>query len=141
LGILIGPFLYTAFQTGVEVHQRGKAATLQYQGYVWAFLIATVVTLWATVGEFATIYKLFDQLHTAASLPEAGLNAFEALVIVAGISLVMLSWRRLRAILKSQSKEEQKTRKKATHQGLALEGITDVAETDVKPELEPWPAF
>ena len=141
LGILIGPFLYTAFQTGVEVHEKGKATALQYQGYVWAFLIASVVTLWATVGEFTTIYKLFDQLQTAASLPPAGLDAFEALVIVAGISLVVLSWRRLRAILKSQSKQAQETRRKTKHQELEYEGIADVAETDVKPELEAWPAF
>jgi hypothetical protein len=141
LGILVGPFLYTAFQSGVEVHKRGKSPELQYQGKLWAFLVASIITLGATAGEFATIWKLFGQLHKAGSLPDAGLVAFEVLVAIGGLSLVVLSWRRLRAILHSQSEPEKKRRKKARHEHLQLLGVSALSEDDVKPELEAWPAF
>src|SRR5207245_131908 len=44
---VLAPFLYTALGTVEHPHSRTGLRRPQYQGFVWSFLLATAITLWA----------------------------------------------------------------------------------------------
>ncbi len=141
IGVIAGPFLYTACQRQVLVNRRGSAKEPQYQGYVWSFLIASGVTVWATAGEFATMGILFGDIRSGGSLPGIGVGAFEAIIVIAAIALFVLVGSRSRAILSAQAQTEKKTvNKSATLSLLRSQGAT-VSSAEFEPELSAWHAF
>jgi hypothetical protein len=142
LGVLMGPFVYTSFQSPVLVNLRAKVKEPQYQGMVGTFLLATILTLWAVLGEFATIWALFDELKTADSLPDGGLWVFRVLLALGGVSLLSLILIRMHAILKSQCDLTRRTnRRKGHHQKLQAFGVTDLGEDDVVAPLDGVPVY
>ena len=142
VGVLVGPFLYTALRGAVQVNKRSKTKEPQYQGWVSSFLLATIIVLWATAGEFFTMWQLFGEIRTEGSLPEAGFIAFRVLILAAATALVFLVWMRGRAILKSSTGEEDKgVRKRATHRRLVSQGVTNVTADEVEPALDAWPLY
>ena len=47
--IVLAPFLYRALSSPVPV----GGAEPQYEGYVWSFLVCTLLTVWAVLGQLA----------------------------------------------------------------------------------------
>lgn len=145
IAVIAGPFLYTACQRPKPVNRRGPIKEVQYQGYVWTFLVASIVTVWATAGEFATIARLFSDIRTGGSLPEAGLIAFVVLIVIGGLALVLLIWTRSRAILSAQGEGPKKqAHKAARHAALVAEGVTGLPSATseaFEPELDAWTSF
>jgi hypothetical protein len=91
--IVLAPLIYTATAAPVQVTRRnvhGKEP--QFQGYIWSFLAASCLTVWATVGELATVFGLFNELRLADSMPLAIVGLLGALVAVAVVLLVRYSW-------------------------------------------------
>lgn len=146
VAVIAGPFLYTALQRPKLVHLNGPTKEPQYLGYVWTFLIAAVVTVWATAGEFATIATLFSDMRSANSLPEAGLIAFEALIAGAAVALLVLIWTRSKAILSAEVESTALTAAVRTKMYSQLVekgvvGLPDVHSDEFVPGLEAWTAF
>jgi hypothetical protein len=143
IAVIAGPFLYTALQKTELVNARGKQKEPQYQGFVWSFLVATIVTTWATAGEFVTIAKLFGDIGSGGTLPAPAVATFIALVVVAGLGLLVLIWRRSRAILTAQGDPARATdHKNIKRENLTALGIADLPDVHhFVPELDPWPAF
>lgn len=73
---LLAPFVYiaTAGATG--------------QGFVWSFLLATWLTVWATLGQLTTSFLLFQQLQTTTTLPWVATLAMGAVLAAAAVLLV-----------------------------------------------------
>jgi len=102
------------------------------------------VTTWAAAGEFVTIAKLFSDIGRGGSLPGSVLVTFIVLVAVAAAALILLIWRRSRAILTAQSDTAKAdAHKKIKHDTLAATGVTGLPGVDdgFVPELDSWPAF
>lgn len=142
VGVLMGPFLYTAFQSPVLVNLHSSEKEAQYQGRVWTFLLATILTLWAVLGELATIWALFGELKTANSLPDGGLWVFRILLAVGAVSLLVLILIRMHTILLGQcDQNRRRSRKKGQHQKLQALGVTGLTEGDTVPPLEGVPVY
>jgi hypothetical protein len=56
-------------------------------GFVWAFLITSLITLWATFGQLTTAYLLFGELQTDTSLP--GFTTWLLLGIAIGAAVLL----------------------------------------------------
>jgi hypothetical protein len=91
--IVLAPLLYTSTAAPVQLTRRnvhGKEP--QFQGYIWTFLAASCLTIWATVGELATVVGLFNEIRLANSLPLAVVVLLLVLVVVAIVLLGRYSW-------------------------------------------------
>lgn len=63
--VVLAPFFFAA--TRIRVGQDADG-TLHYEGFVWSFLVASGLTIWAVLGELGTLGVLFWELHHAATL-------------------------------------------------------------------------
>lgn len=141
--IVIGPFAYTATQGIKPVHRTRTVKEPQFQGYVWSFLLATAITLWAVLGELATMFAVFDEIQVGQTMPEVALGIFAALLAISGVLLLVMSWKRIKTIIEFQRDLPAQRRKQLeTHPrfaGLAVEEAPD-AEL-LEPELPSWPVL
>jgi hypothetical protein len=140
--IIIGPFIYTATQRSRPVDRTSTVQEPQFHGYVWSFLLASCVTLWAALGEFGTILAVFYEIRVGNTMPSAALVILTVLLATCAILLLVMTWRRTRAIVEFQC-DEQKQRelhldanpslREAGFSAAPAPGATVVA-----PELPPW---
>src|SRR5438309_5536656 len=61
--VVLAPFLYRATSRPSSVTSPQGTPDTQYQGFVFGFLLATWLTVWAVVGEVVTIFFLFGELQ------------------------------------------------------------------------------
>jgi len=76
--ITVAPALYSLCRRPVAV--LGPPASLTYQGYVWAFVVASGFTLWGAFGQLGTIAVLLGELCQSRQISAALLMAFECVV-------------------------------------------------------------
>lgn len=142
--VIVGPLIYTATQTTVEVHRGSPLAEPQYQGTVWGFLVATALTLWAVIGELATIGLVLNEIRRAGSLPAVALWVMVVLLAISAVFLLVLAKQRISGVLSSQQahKSGRETRQRVLHaQYLALGVPAEVlpATEDINPSRPRWP--
>lgn len=134
--IVVAPFLYRATQSVVAVHQTTAETEPQYQGYVWSFLVSSALTLWAVVGELATIGLLFDEIRTGRSMPSAAVWTMGALLAISGVLLLRMAARRLGDVLNDQTDVDAlKRRRRAT---ITASGAALPNDLNLVPELPEW---
>jgi VIT1/CCC1 family predicted Fe2+/Mn2+ transporter len=104
--ILIAPFIYTATQTAAPVDRAKPLPEPQFQGYVWSFLLATAITLWAVLGEFGTILAVFNEVRVGQTMPQVTIWILGAVLTLSAGLLLAMSWRRIKAIVEFQASPE-----------------------------------
>lgn len=106
--VVLAPFVYAA--TSVRVQASGAPAdtppAVSYEGVTATFLLASVITLWAALGEVATIAL------TAAELSPPGFSFYLFGVVLAAVGALMIfyAWRSIRWVLEVQSEHETRAR-------------------------------
>jgi len=100
--IVLGPFIYNATRTRVDARRSAVIAEPQFQGFVWSFLVATAITLWAVLGEIATTFAIFSELQSADAVPDVALWLLGAVMLIGGVLLLPMTWSRARAIIEFQ---------------------------------------
>jgi hypothetical protein len=132
--ILIAPFVYTATQKAAKVHLSKTVKEPQYQGFVWGFLLATAITVWAVMGELATTFAMFEAIRTGHSMPGVAVIVLAAVVIIAAALLLLVTWRRVDTIIGYQTdKPKQRHRARTLHPTL----LADMAVTDAEAAAPP----
>lgn len=142
--VIVGPLIYTATQTTVQVHRGFPSAEPQYQGTVWGFLVATALTLWAVIGELATIGLVLNEIRRGGSLPAVALWVMVALLAISAAFLLVLAKQRIGGILTSQKTHDatRQTRQRGLHaQYLTLGVPADALPPiqDINPSRPSWP--
>jgi hypothetical protein len=94
---VLAPIAYLASQA------RDPAAN-ELRGYVWSFLVTTVITLWAVLGELATIAFLLYEIRSAGSLPTSVTYFFAGVMLAAAILMLIYVWRGIPDTIRSQAK-------------------------------------
>jgi hypothetical protein len=89
------PLVFSAFQSA---DRPGGAQAPTYRGYVITFLIACVLTLWAAVGEIATIVLLLSEIQSGF-LTGSATWLFLVMLVVSVVAIVVYAWIRIRAIV------------------------------------------
>lgn len=136
--ILVAPLIYTATQSPKDVHRTKTLKEPQYQGYVVSFLIASAVTLWATVGELVTVVLLFREIQTSRSLPDAAVALMIALAVAAVLLLYFYSFRTLGWILKRQCDVPKLKEEKRAELEARVGPNMAPTEDQIVPELPAW---
>jgi hypothetical protein len=68
--VAIAPFVFNVIRKPILTDVPGAdGSTLQYQGYVFAFLIASGITVWAVSGQMITLIILVDEFSGAGLAP------------------------------------------------------------------------
>ena len=137
--ILVAPLLYTATQNAVEVHRRDPEKETQYQGYVFAFLAASAITLWAVVGELVTVLLLFREIRVGNSIPEPAIWVMGAIIVLACLLLARYAWTTIDTVITTECelRPARQARKRQLHEHmLARRSLPDASVPDVK-EIEP----
>jgi hypothetical protein len=142
--VVVGPLIYTATQTAVQVHRGSPIAEPQYQGTVWGFLVATALTLWAVLGELATIGLILNEIRRGGSMPAPVLGVMVALLAIGGIFLFVLAARRVAAILadqqahgKTRPQKQQALRAQCLMLSMPAEAVPPIEE--INPSRATWP--
>jgi hypothetical protein len=91
--VVVAPLLFTALRSGTPDPKGPK-----YQGYGWGFLLSSCVTLWAVIGELATVgLVLYEAQHgntlaRGAVIPMwAALGSAIVLISIYGLKTVQVT--------------------------------------------------
>lgn len=68
-------------------------------------------TLWAVVGELATIGVVFDEIRAGGSMPAAVVWVIVVVLVATGASLFLLALRRIREILEETDERVVRARR------------------------------
>jgi len=112
--IIVAPFLYNLFRTPVKVQsnpQKPEKFDLQYQGYAWAFLLASVATLWGALGQLVTIIFLFEEIRGLDFIPGSAIRLLQILLVIVSGSLLFHAGLTVWSTVKSQKDHETQGQK------------------------------
>ena len=77
------------------------------EGYVFPYLIAAFITLWAVFGELGTIWLLVGELASGKGFTSVGVWGLRVLLVVAGLAMFPYTYNRLKvAVAKPEAKDE-----------------------------------
>jgi hypothetical protein len=130
--IVIAPFIYTATQSAAAYDDSQAGKEPQLQGYVWSFLLATAITVWAVLGEIGTMFAIFDEIRVGQTMPDAAIAVLALVLALSAVLLLVMSWKRVKAIV-----EYQWTRKEQIKKGLTTDEAT-FGVASVEPALPAW---
>jgi hypothetical protein len=139
--IVFAPVVYAATrrptQTNLHPGSADADKEIQYQGFVWSFLLASGITLWAVVGEMATIGLLIVELHGEKSISTAALYILWGVLGAGALLILYYCWNTIRWMIESKSshpKAKKKRARKLKHEGRATGPIKNI-----EPTLAPVP--
>src|SRR5262249_9874014 len=105
--IVFSPLLY-GLRTVEYPHNRTGVREAQYQGFVWCFLLASALRLWAVLGERLTVALVLGEIEAGGALPSAAF-ALLVLLVLAAIGLLSgYSWRGIYWIVTYQSRVDRR---------------------------------
>jgi hypothetical protein len=90
--VVLAPFIFVATRTKSGDADDGSPI---YEGYVWAFLVASAVTLWAVFGELTTLAFVFAELQHADTLSWWSVAPILATLV---LSELLVAWYSVRSI-------------------------------------------
>jgi hypothetical protein len=130
---VLAPFVYRATSIPVQVTDRFGLVDTQHQGFVASFLAATLLTVWAVVGEVVTILLLFGEVQESRGV-------FTLLLVAVGASVVLIVVHVARSVpevIPYQGRIDlHEARQRA---GMAISGVHVPPEVPIAPELPAWP--
>jgi hypothetical protein len=99
---VVAGFIYLAYRTSKSV-KTDSGIEAQYQGFVWTFCVAGMVTLWAVLGQVGTLYLLVDELWAQGSIGRLPMLAFTVLLGVTVVAALAYSWTTITATVRWQA--------------------------------------
>lgn len=127
--ILIAPLIYNATRTKKKVDDKaGEPGEKkdQYQGYVWSFMLSSLITLWGAVGQVIALFLFFGMLKLSLA------TAFQWLFGLTLFPLIPLyAWRSIRIAIQTA---DVAATKKQTELDWKSRGIQKQSE----PPLPEW---
>jgi hypothetical protein len=100
--VVVAPFLYLATSSPVEITNPQAGNQPQLQGYVWSFAVTSGLTLWAVLGELATIGLLLAEIDHVGSIPAGLFGLFIAVLSVSAVLVLIYVARSLIWIIEDQ---------------------------------------
>jgi hypothetical protein len=120
---VVAPFGYNTVRCA-EKTDGGKR--LEYHGYVWSFLTATALLLWAVLGQLATLSLLLNEPQSHDAMPGFVRWAFQLVLLLAAIGLIPYTRQSIRLAVENRDLQPaQKVRE--------MREALGIAERDVRP--------
>jgi len=138
--VVLAPFVYLATQHPKRSHTRHGDMVDQPQGYVWSFLLATLITLWAVLGELGTIAFLVYEIRSAGSLPSSVTYVFAGAMAVAGLLVLWYLWTAIPATIRDQGNRRHHLVEIRAQ--MRFVGVLHIPPaSDIVPPLPSWSVF
>lgn len=78
----LAPFIYNSIRKPlVSQTPDASGSTLTYHGYVILFLVSSMLTVWAVLGQLATVFIIFDEIYRSSSLSFSAVRSMQAVII------------------------------------------------------------
>lgn len=102
--VVLAPFVYAATGSPVTLPPVSPDTTpvVSYEGRALTFLVAAAITLWAALGEIATLVLASAEL----SFPGALFFVFATVLLAVAALMLAYAWRSIRAVLEVQREYE-----------------------------------
>jgi hypothetical protein len=104
--IAVSVLIVSAFQQ----QKPGKDGSPELRAYVWAFLLACIVTAWAAFGELCALWFLIWDINGTSGLTQAGVVVLDVLLVGAGFAMTVYTVRRIGQVVKPEGFEPAGTR-------------------------------
>jgi len=131
---IIGAFTYNATRRAKVTHSEVGVNQVQYQGYVWSFTVATIMTLWAVSGQLMTLFLLLWNLSLQGSMSSFVAVVFQLLLVMVFVGLVPYTWQCVRIAIQTGDPNLPLQRMLATSQVLGFTG----SPRPTDPPLPEW---
>jgi hypothetical protein len=130
--VVIAPFTYRALSATTDVKNDKGVADIQSQGYAGSFLLSTVLTVWAVLGQLVTLFFLLTDLQESTVFE----GALFAVLIPSAILVGVYVWGTVPAVLHiSGDTAIAQTMLRAQ---MRVNRIADSDTVDVGEPLTPW---
>ncbi|HEX3622027.1 MAG TPA: hypothetical protein VHT97_06915 [Acidimicrobiales bacterium] len=105
--VVLAPFVYNATSVPVKsVAGPDAPPEVSYEGTTLTFLVASALTLWAALGQVATVALIAAELAPRG----ATFYLFAAVLAVVMVLMILYAWRSIRWVLEVQSEHEARAR-------------------------------
>lgn len=91
--IALAPSIYALVRTPSSAPAPGPGASIQYQGYVGFFILASLVTSWGAIGQVITIGLLFQELENVRIISHSILVCLTVVIGAVGLLLLLYEGR------------------------------------------------
>jgi hypothetical protein len=97
LNIIFGALIASAvlIVSAFQKQTTGKDGSPELRAYVWAFMLACVVTGWAAFGELVTLWFLIWDVNGTSGLTHAGVLVLDILIVGSAMAMAVYVFRRI----------------------------------------------
>ena len=135
---VLAPLVYTALSSG-EPPQRGMGVGRpHYQGFVWGFLLATVLTLWGSLGQVVTVIFLLREIAASDGLSSSATIALDGLLGMSILLFCVYSWRGIAWIVTFQGNQTSKSDSGCAPALPVGPNLLEGRKGSSAPSLPPW---
>lgn len=100
--VAIAPLCFRALSSETRVLTPSASGDIQYQGTVFGFLLATMLTLWGALGQLATLAALSMEMLISSGQYSATL-ALLASLVVGIVAVIWFAWSTFKPLLQHQA--------------------------------------
>lgn len=138
--VLIAPFAYNVLSKYQENSDPKSEEAIEVQGYIWVFLLTSLLTLWAVCGELVTVMHVLSKLESKNYLSVGVEVAFLLLLAVTIVCVCVYALRSIPQTVKAQITVQHKTPSHAHRRRNRKKGPRMGEEEDelVPPEIPGW---
>ena len=101
--IVLAGVVYAATETPEKDSTPEPGETRKYEGFVWSFLLATGLVMWAVLGELACLLLIVSELERADLFTTSAIVVFIVLMVTAAVAILFYTYRRMHWIVEHKA--------------------------------------
>jgi len=135
--VVISPLVYNAASQPHTKHNATGDEEIQYLSPLWAFLVSAALTLWAVLGQLATVITLLTSVAVKSSLSYSVTSLLLICMVLATVLVVIYGFKTIVWTVREQvSPEAKQYRRKALYDSILKNAHTIAAKINIH-ELHP----
>lgn len=135
--VVVSPLVYNAASQPHPKHNASGDEEIQYLSPLWAFLISAALTLWAVLGQLATVITLLTSVALKTSLSYSVTSVLLVCMVLVTVLVVIYAFKTIVWTVREQvSPQAKQYRRKALYDSILKNGRT-IAEKLNLHELHP----
>ncbi len=133
----MAPILYNAFRSPIRTLDGDGNITYQDQGFVWSFVLASILTVWAVGGELLSTYQLVGNITATPALILLSSGFRVGLIVVAILVVLYVCQATYALILESvDTGKAKEIRDKQLEVSVILGVLDDQSKQALRTELQ-----
>jgi hypothetical protein len=101
--IVLAGVVYAATEAPAKNSTPTPGEERKYEGFVWSFLLATGLVMWAVLGELACLLLIVSELDRADLFTTSAIVVFIVLMVTAALAILFYAFRRMHWIVEHKA--------------------------------------